>query len=177
MLKGTTLVVDVVIGQSGYAGRTVPLVVEDEGQPIASQDVTLPSDGEPATVRVRFTLAEAGPRVLHFRIPVLDGEQVTQNNEREALVTVDDRREKILYIEGQPRYEMKFLRQAVADDKNLQVVTLQRSAERKFLRLDIDARRRPGRRIPEDARGTLRLPRHHPRQHRGERVHARTSSG
>ncbi|MCK7469581.1 MAG: hypothetical protein MZU95_01325 [Desulfomicrobium escambiense] len=69
MLKGTTLVVDVVVGQSGFAGRTVPLVVEDEGQAIASQDVTLPPDGEPATVRVRFTLAEAGPRVLHFRIP------------------------------------------------------------------------------------------------------------
>ncbi len=139
VLKGTTLVVDVVIGQSGFAGRTVPVVVEDEGQTIASQDVTLPSDGEPATARVRFTLADAGPRVLHFRIPVLDGEQVAKNNEREALVTVVDRREKILYIEGQPRYEMKFLRQAVAEDKNLQVVTLQRSADRKFLRLDIDA--------------------------------------
>jgi uncharacterized membrane protein len=139
VLKGTTLVVDVLVGQSGYAGRTVPVVVEDEGQPIASQDVTLPADGEPGTARVRFTLAEAGPRVLRFRIPVLDGEQVTRNNEREALVTVIDRREKILYIEGQPRPEMKFLRQAVADDKNLQVVTLQRSAERKFLRLDIDA--------------------------------------
>jgi uncharacterized membrane protein len=139
VLKGTTLVVDVVVSQSGYAGRVVPLVVEDEGQQLASQDVTLPADGEPATVRVRFTLAEAGPRVLHFRVPVLDGEQVTQNNQRDALVTVTDRREKILYIDGQTRPEMKFLRQAVADDKNLQVVTLQRTAERKFLRLDIDA--------------------------------------
>jgi uncharacterized membrane protein len=139
VLKGTTLVVDVVISQAGYSGRVVPLVVEDEGQQLASEDVTLPADGEPATVRVRFTLAEAGPRVLHFRIPVLDGEQVTQNNQRDALVTVTDRREKILYIDGQARPEMKFLRQAVADDKNLQVVTLQRTAERKFLRLDIDA--------------------------------------
>jgi uncharacterized membrane protein len=139
VLKGTTLVVDVVISQAGYAGRVVPLVVEDEGQQLASQDVTLPADDEPATVRVRFTLAETGPRVLHFRIPVLDGEQVTQNNQRDALVTVTDRREKILYIDGQARPEMKFLRQAVAGDKNLQVVTLQRTAERKFLRLDIDA--------------------------------------
>ncbi len=145
VLKGATLVVDVVISQAGYAGRVVPLVVEDEGQQIASQDVTLPADGEPATVRLRFTLAEAGPRVLHFRVPVLDGEQVTQNNQRDALVTVVDRREKILYIDGQARPEMKFLRQAVAGDKNIQVVTLQRTAERKFLRLDIDA--------PEDLAG------------------------
>ena len=139
VLKGTTLVVDVVIGQTGYGGRTVPLIVEDEGQTIASQDVTLPADGEPGTVRVRCTLAEAGPRVLRFRIPVLEGEQVSQNNVREALVSVQDRREKILYIEGEPRFDMKFLRQSIGDDKNLQVVTLQRTADRKFLRLDIDA--------------------------------------
>jgi uncharacterized membrane protein len=138
VLKNTTLVVDVVIGQTGYAGRTVPLIVEDEGQMIASQDITLPPDGEPATVRVRFTLAEAGPRVLQFRIPVQDGEQVSRNNTRQALVTVEDRRERILYIEGEPRPEMKFLRRAVAADSNLQVVTLLRTAERKFLRLDID---------------------------------------
>jgi len=139
VLKGATLVVDVLISQTGYAGRTVALIVEDEGQVIASQDVTLPGDGEPSTARVRFTLAEPGPRVLGFRIPAQDGEQVTQNNARQALVTVEDRRERVLYIEGEPRFEMKFLRQATADDKNLQIVTLQRTAQRKFLRLDIDA--------------------------------------
>jgi uncharacterized membrane protein len=116
----------------------VPLVVEDEGQVLASQDITLPPAGEPAAARIRFTLAEAGPRVLTFRVPVQAGEQVTLNNARQALVTVDDRRERILYIEGEPRPEMKFLRQAVATDRNLQVVTLQRTAARKFLRLDID---------------------------------------
>ncbi len=61
-----------------------------------------------------------------------------ENNQRDALVRVEDSREKLLYIEGEPRFEMKFLRQAVADDKNLQIVTLQRTADRKFLRLDID---------------------------------------
>src|SRR5438046_2811714 len=33
---------------------------------------------------------------------------------------------------------MKFIRRAVADDKNLQIVTLQRTADNKFLRLDVD---------------------------------------
>ncbi|MCU0250921.1 MAG: hypothetical protein MUE61_11965 [Vicinamibacterales bacterium] len=139
VLKGATLVAEVVISQSGYAGRIVPLVVEDEGQVVASQDVTLPPDGEPSAVRVRFTLAEPGPRVLSFRVGAQDGEQVTQNNARQALVTVQDRRERVLYVEGEPRFEMKFLRRAAAGDANLQVVMLQRTADRKFLRLDIDA--------------------------------------
>src|SRR4029079_1939480 len=39
----------------------------------------------------------------------------------------------------EPRFEMKFLRRAVADDPNLQIVTLQRTADNKFLRLGVDA--------------------------------------
>lgn len=145
VLKGTTVAVDVLIQQNGYAGRVVDLTVEDEGRLAGSEKVTLPADGEPATVRVRFTVPDPGPRMLRFRLPVLDGEQVVENNVREAVVTVEDRREKLLYIEGEPRFEMKFLRRAVASDENLQVVTLQRTAERKFLRLDIDS--------PEDLAG------------------------
>lgn len=138
VLKDTTVMVDVVVSQTGYARRTVPLVVEDEGRVIGRQDVELPRDGEPAAVRVRFTASEPGPRLLRFRVGEQPGELVAENNVREAVVDVRDRRERILYIEGEPRPEMKFLRRAVADDRNLQVVTLQRTAERKFFRLDID---------------------------------------
>jgi uncharacterized membrane protein len=139
VLRGTTLVVEAMVAQTGYAGRKVPLVVEDEGQQIALQELTLPPDGEPATVRISVPLSEPGPRVLRFRIPVQPGEQVKENNQREALVRVEDKRERLLYVEGEPRFEMKFLRQAVAEDRNLQIVTLQRTADRKFFRLDIDA--------------------------------------
>ena len=64
-----------------------------------------------------------------------EGELVTQNNVRESLVNVRDAREQILYFEGEPRFEMKFLRRAVADDKNLEVVALQRTADNKYMRL------------------------------------------
>lgn len=138
VLKDTTVMVDVVLSQRGYAGRTVSILVEDEGRVIGQQEVQLPRDGEPAAVRVRFTASEPGPRVLRFRVAEQPGEMVAENNVREAIVEVRDRRERILYVEGEPRPEMKFLRRAVADDRNLQVVTLQRTAERKFFRLDID---------------------------------------
>ena len=51
---------------------------------------------------------------------------------------VVDEAKKILYFEGEPRWEVKFLRRAVSEDENLQVVVLQRTAESKFLRLDVD---------------------------------------
>jgi uncharacterized membrane protein len=144
VLKGAALVVDVVVSQVGYAGARVPLIVEDDGRVVSSQDITLPADGESETVHVRFKASEVGPRVFRFRVPVQANEEVPQNNQRDAMIDVFDRREKVLYLEGEPRPEMKFVRQAADADDNLQVVVLQRTAEAtvtvadKYLRLGVD---------------------------------------
>ena len=87
-LKGTSLMIDVVVTQTGFAGESVTLDVEDGGKIVGSQEVKLPTDGEPAAVRVRFTASEAGPRVFKFSIAPQPGEIVTQNNQREALIEV-----------------------------------------------------------------------------------------
>jgi uncharacterized membrane protein len=138
-LKGTTLMIDVLISQNGFAGQTVSLDVEDDGRIVGSQQVRLPDDGSAATARVRFSVADAGPRVFRFRVAPQDGELVTENNAREAMIDVRDRREKILYFQGEPRYDVGYLLRAVAGDPNLQVVLLQRTADNKFYRRNIDS--------------------------------------
>jgi len=137
VLKGTALVVDVVLSQTGYGGQTVPLSVEDDGRIVSTQQVTLPADGESATVKVRFTANEAGARTFKVKVPGQAGEQVTQNNARDVLIQVNDRAEKVLYYEGEPRFEYKFLRLGVEGDKNLQVVSLDRTAENKYYRQSV----------------------------------------
>ncbi len=134
ILKGSSIAVDVVISHTGYAGREVTLQVEDDGRLVSSENVTLPRDGEAATVRVNFTGTEAGPRLFRFRVPEIEGEQVTQNNTRDALIRVTDTPERILYMEGEPRAEVKFLRRAVEDDENIEVVLVLRTAEEKYWR-------------------------------------------
>ena len=139
VLRGTALVLDVVLAQRGFGGERVPLVVEDAGRIVSSQEVTLPADGEAASVRVHVTAAEAGPRTYTVRVPPRPGEMVAQNNAQQALVDVRDRTEKVLYVEGDLRWEMKYVRQAVAADSNLQIVTLQRTATNKFYRVGVDS--------------------------------------
>ncbi len=144
-LKGSSLVLDLVITQTGYAGAKVPLIVEDEGRIVSSQDITLPGDGEAETFKVRLKTMDTGSRVFKFRVPVQSGEEVSQNNQREAHIEVYNRTEKLLFLDGEPRPEPKFVRLAVEDDKNLQVVLLQRTAEAtatssdKFLRVGVDS--------------------------------------
>jgi len=138
VLKGASLVVDVMVAQRGYTGDKVQLIIEDGGRIVSTQSVTLSGDGEAVPVRVRVPTTEAGARVLTFRIPAQPGEMVAQNNTQQAIVNVSDRREKILYIEGEPRFEMAFMRRAVHEDKNLQIVTLQRLAKDQFRRFSVD---------------------------------------
>ena len=136
-LKGTSLLVDAVLTQTGYAGQTVTLDVEDGGRIVGSQPVKLPADGDPVSVRVRFTATEAGPRIFRLKVSPQPGEVVTQNNQRDVQIDIRDRKERILYYEGEPRFEMKFARQAIKDDPNLELVTLLRTAENKHFRFDI----------------------------------------
>ena len=138
VLRDASIFVEVVVTQRGYAGRKVPVIVEDSGRIIGTREVALPRDGEAAVVRIRVPASESGARLLRVRVPVQPDEMVKENNDRDAVVVVNDHREKILYLEGEPRFELKFIRQAVEDDKNLQVVTLLRSAKDKFLRLSVD---------------------------------------
>jgi uncharacterized membrane protein len=138
-LKGTSLVVDLMLSQTGYSGRKVTVLVEDNGRIVGSEEVELPRAGEPAPVRVHFTADEAGARRFRFRVPAQDGERVLENNEQDALIHVRAGREKILYFEGEPRFEVAFLRRAVAADSSLQLVTLQRTADGKYMRMDVDS--------------------------------------
>ncbi len=137
-LAGSAVSADVTLAQYGMGGRTARLVVEEDGRILSQRDVTLPRDGERQVVRVAVPAESAGVRRLQFRVVPGDGERMAENNVREALVQVRRGPDRILYIEGEPRFELKFLRRAVADDDGLRVIALQRTAENKYLRLGVE---------------------------------------
>ncbi len=137
-LTGTSMVVNVMVDARGYAGQIVPIVVEDMGRIVTTEQVTLPPDGQPLVAPVAITLETPGARELAFRIAGRSGERVIENNAVHTVVQVRDRTEKILYFEGEPRHEVAFMLRAVRADENLQVVLLQRTAENKFFRRNLD---------------------------------------
>ena len=87
-LKGTTLMVDVVLSQSGFDGQPVTLDVEDEGTLVSTQQVTLPDAGTPASIPLRFTVNEAGPRVHSNHFGDQDLARVRER-ERNDLATLE----------------------------------------------------------------------------------------
>jgi uncharacterized membrane protein len=137
VLRGSTLQVEVTLEQTGYAGEAVDLEVMDDGRIVSSEQVHFPATGEAVVARVSFKADAGGARSFQFRTAPQRAEAVAENNRRRALIQVDDRTEKILYFEGEPRFELKFLRRAVAGDENLQLVILQRTAENRFSRYEL----------------------------------------
>ncbi len=137
VLEGSSIAADVSLVHSGFGGLTVRLTVEDDGRLLSSQDVELPREGETITSRVQFLASDVGPRVFEFRIVSPGTEQVAENNVREILVDVRTRPNRILYIEGEPRFEIGNLRRAVDADETIEVVYLIITAENKYYRLDV----------------------------------------
>ena len=138
VLEGSSIVADVTITQRGFDGETVKLVIEDDGEPAGVETITFGPHQPVRTVRARFTARDAGPRRLRFSITPAADETIVENNARETLLDVDGAGQRILYFEGEPRFELKFLRRAVAKDESLRVVTMVRTAENKYYRLGIE---------------------------------------
>ena len=131
--------------------------------------------------RRRFRCAsrvnEAGPRVLRFRVSPQPGELVTENNAREALIDVRDRKEKILYFEGEPRFEYKFIRRAIPEGDNIIVTSLIRTADNKYMRQGVDGPDELVAGVSEDARGAVRVSLADHRQPRSRRRSPAISCG
>jgi len=133
MLKESTAVVTVSFRSHGFAGQKGTLKVrENGGALVKTDDITFAADGEIAEKSVDLPVKTEGARVFTFSIEVKD-DRIAENNALDALITVRNDHPKILYIEGEPRWEFKFLKRAIEDDKNLQLVTMLRESQNKWL--------------------------------------------
>ena len=123
--------------QHGYAGSKVTLTAKDADKLLASRDITLAADGLVQAETLFFNAGAAGVRRVTFNLSPLPNEENAANNALVRLVTVSGDRRRILYVEGEPRWEYKFIRRAAEDDKELQVVTMLRTTENKIYRQGI----------------------------------------
>lgn len=127
----------VTLHQRGFEGRKVHVVVSDNGKPLASQEVTLGKNGEPQTETLLFNAGIAGAKTLAISVDRLDGEENQRNNSVMRLINVEANKPRILYIEGEPRWEHKFVIRALGEDRSVQLVFMVRSTQNKVYRQGI----------------------------------------
>src|SRR5215471_2024859 len=113
--------------QSGFRGEKVRLAVRESGKVLASREIVLKGDGAAQTEAVLFNAGDAGVKNLEFAIDALPDEENKSNNIRTRVLNVDSAKPRILYMEGEPRWDYKFMRRAVEDDKNIELVSIVRT--------------------------------------------------
>jgi len=123
--------------QNGYSGEKAKLTVKEGAKILAQQMVTLKKDGQEQSQTLLFNAGTAGVKSVETSIEPLAGEESTKNNLVTRLVNVDARKPRILYLEGEPRWEFKFLRRAVEDDRTIDLVTILRTTQNKIYRQGI----------------------------------------
>ncbi len=131
-LADSRLAADVTFRNFGYAGQKAKVAVRDGGKVLASRDVVLKAEGSPQTEQLQFNAGIAGAKSYQISIEPLAGEQNTANNSVMRLVDVEGRKPRILYMEGEPRWEFKFIRRAVEDDRSLQLDSILRTTQNKI---------------------------------------------
>jgi uncharacterized membrane protein len=133
-LVDSRLAAQVTFRQNGYAQRKAKLAVREGGRILASEEITLKADGVPQTETLTFLAGIAGAKSFQFSVDPLDGEENAKNNSLPRLVNVESSKPRILYIEGEPRWEFKFIRRAVDEDRSLELVTMLRTTQNKIYR-------------------------------------------
>ena len=126
------------------------LRVYDGDAVMASEAVTLPAGAGITTRWVEFDVGEAGVKDLRFSLDPLPGEGNVTNNTQYRTVVVPEARRSILYVEGEPRWEYKFIRRAVDEDAAVRLASLLRTTPNKFYRQGIASQEELEGGFPED---------------------------
>jgi uncharacterized membrane protein len=133
---GEVLNADVSIRHSAK-GKT-RLRVYDGEKLLAATDITLTSDAGVTTQSIAVPAGDPGVRDLRFTLDPLPNERNTINNTRTHVMDVTPRRRNILYVEGEPRWEYKFIRRAADTDQSLRVASMVRATPNRYYRQGIE---------------------------------------
>ena len=137
VLVGSRVNIEAYVGLSGYQATKVLMGVREDGRAIKTEEINLRGND---TQAVNLEITPTTPGIHRYTIEVtpLDGELTIENNKQDALVEVVSGPLRLLHVEGEPRWELGKIRESLAlNEKNIVLVSLQRTGENKFYRQGI----------------------------------------
>jgi hypothetical protein len=140
VLEGSVFTVQVGVNHQGFEGQEVELSIRDGQEIVASDVVTLGAEGVPRRFDLELTPERPELIVYDLQVELQSGEIIQENNNYSFLV---DNTQKpaldILYLEGHPRNEYKFIRRAVQGDESLRLATYLQTGPEKYYRQGIES--------------------------------------
>lgn len=140
VLEGSVFDVQVALNHQGYQGVPVEISILDGDVAVVNETVTLGEEGVTRRYDLQLTPERREEIVYELQVALQDGEIISENNSYRFLVDNSERPPlDVLYIEGHPRNEYKFIRRAVQGDNSLRLATYLQTGPEKFYRQGIDS--------------------------------------
>ena len=117
---GDTARVSVTVESQGFDARPVKVELREGDKLLDSKDLTL-HDAEQQKVELTFQAKEPGAKYLTINVPPPpeEPEHLRGNNVDVAFVRVSDEKLRVLLIDGLPRWDFRFLKNALRRDHGI----------------------------------------------------------
>lgn len=139
LLDSEQVDVELSLSQTGFAADVVEISIWDGDTQVAQRQVALGNEGETR----RYTLPVVPDRneAIRYeaRVETLSGERLLENNRYQFLVdnSLPETR-NILYVDGHPRNEFKFIRRALDEDDDLRLASYLQTGPGRFYRQGVE---------------------------------------
>jgi len=137
-LPDSRLRAQVTLTQRGYDKQKARLNVREGNRILASREITLQGGDTQQTESLLFNAGVAGAKLFRVSVEPLQAEENQLNNAVSRMVQVTGSKPRILYLEGEPRWEFKFIRRAAQEDRTVKLVTMMRTTQNKIYRQDVE---------------------------------------
>ena len=129
----TQVTAQLVIHHASAEAAEAMLRVRDGDAVLAAETVGLDPAVPIVSKSIAFSSGPAGLKEVTVELVAAADDPLPANNSRTRLLAVAGSRYRVLYLEGEPRWEFKFIRRTVAEDDAIDLLSWLRTTPRKSL--------------------------------------------
>jgi hypothetical protein len=122
-----------VIEASGTKGAPLNVQLYEDGKLLEEIPLEIPAEGGTREVKFELDHPVIGTFTYEVKAPPLPKETAPAENEFSVAVDVTDTKNRVLYVEGEPRFEFKFLKRALERSKAVTPIILVQGADGKLM--------------------------------------------
>ncbi len=134
-IENSVIEISALVKNNNLDNKPIALELREEGAIVKRQTEQL--KGAATRVSMKFSPTKRGFVRYSLNAVAKENEAIKENNSKSFLVDNRSKQARILYIEGYPRTDFKYLRRAVFGDESVEMVSLLRTGVDKFYRQGI----------------------------------------
>lgn len=121
--------------KTGSGNAAFPVHLRHNGTTIQSEQAEFADNERFRKIAFTITPDQIGSQLYEVVIEP-EGDQDSSNNRKELLIEVTDAKQRVLYLEGVPRWEFKFLKRALLAEKSYQLSAFVQGGDGAFINFD-----------------------------------------